>query len=166
MPGMPVAKYFDLALGVDIHATTWPPSPALPVPACAMVFDLMSEIMSFVAPALPSPESGLGAIAVSILKGMAPSVKVHGRWIAQAGISMIQLPAVVIHIFPVTSPFADAEMWMGSSTVLADGGPCSTQFHPALSCSTFGLHRLRDFIRESSRNQVSHAFCPRSYFPL
>ena len=34
MPGMPVAKYFDLALGVDIHATTWPPSPALPVPAC------------------------------------------------------------------------------------------------------------------------------------
>ncbi|WP_455073708.1 DUF6531 domain-containing protein [Prevotella jejuni] len=139
MPGMPVAKYFDLALGVDIHATTWPPSPALPVPACAMVFDLMSEIMSFVAPALPSPESGLGAIAVSILKGMAPSVKVHGRWIAQAGISMIQLPAVVIHIFPVTSPFADAEMWMGSSTVLADGGPCSTQFHPALSCSTFGF---------------------------
>ena len=101
MPGMPVAKYFDLALGVDIHATTWPPSPALPVPACAMVFDLMSEIMSFVAPALPSPESGLGAIAVSILKGMAPSVKVHGRWIAQAGISMIQLPAVVILIiFP------------------------------------------------------------------
>ena len=139
MPGMPVGTYFDLGLGVDIHATTWPSSPCMPVPACAMVFDIMSAIMSQVAPALPSPDGGLGAMAVKLLKGMAPSVKVHGRWVAQAGVSMVQLPAMVLHVFPVTAPFADAEMWMGSSTVLADGGPCSTQFHPALSCNTYGF---------------------------
>ena len=139
MPGMPVGTYFDLGLGVDIHATAWPSSPCMPVPACAMVFDIMSGIMSLVAPALPSPGSGLGAVAVRLLKGMAPSVKVHGRWVAQAGVSMMQLPAMVLHAFPVTAPFADAEMWMGSSTVLADGGPCSTQFHPALSCNTYGF---------------------------
>ena len=34
MPGMPVGTYFDLGLGVDIHLTTWPPSPGMPVPAC------------------------------------------------------------------------------------------------------------------------------------
>ena len=139
MPGMPVGTYFDLGLGVDIHATAWPSSPCMPMPACAMVFDIMSGIMSLVAPALPSPGSGLGAVAVRLLKGMAPSVKVHGRWVAQAGVSMMQLPAMVLHAFPVTAPFADAEMWMGSSTVLADGGPCSTQFHPALSCNTYGF---------------------------
>ena len=139
MPGMPVGTYFDIGLGVDIHATTWPSSPCMPVPACAMVFDIMSAIMSQVAPALPSPDGGLGAMAVKLLKGMAPSVKVHGRWVAQAGVSMVQLPAMVLHVFPVTAPFADAEMWMGSSTVLADGGPCSTQFHPALSCNTYGF---------------------------
>jgi len=139
MPGMPVGTYFDLGVGVDIHATTWPPSPCMPVPACAMVFDIMSAIMSQVAPALPSPDNELGAIAVGVLKSMAPSVKVHGRWVAQAGVSMIQLPAMVLHAFPVTAPLADAEMWMGSSTVLADGGPCSTQLHPALSCNTYGF---------------------------
>ena len=73
MPGMPVGTYFDLGLGVDIHATTWPSSPCMPVPACAMVFDIMSGIMSQVAPALPSPDNELGAIAVGVLKSMAPS---------------------------------------------------------------------------------------------
>ena len=41
MPGVPVAKYFDLAIGVDFHETIFPPSPLLPVPHVGMVFDIM-----------------------------------------------------------------------------------------------------------------------------
>lgn len=140
MPGMPVAKYFDLAIGIDLHAATLPPWPICPVPHIGMIFDITAAIMSAVASVLPSPEDGIGAIACNLIKGMAPSVKVHGHWIAQAGIPIVHLPGIFLHLpFPIVAPFAESEMWMGSSTVLADGGPCSTQFHPALSCSSFGF---------------------------
>ena len=32
MPGMPVAKFGDLAIGIDMHPTVTPPSPVMPVP--------------------------------------------------------------------------------------------------------------------------------------
>jgi len=148
MPGMPVGKFYDLSLGIDIHATTWPPLPVCPVPHIGMVFDLMATIMSVVAshiPTPPQPKEGeavsfsLVDAALGLVKGMAPSVKVHNQWVANAGIPIVHLPAFILHLLPVVAPMADAEMWMGSSTVLADGGPCSTQFHPALSCNTIGF---------------------------
>ena len=55
MPGMPVAKYFDLAIGVDFHETVFPPSPLLPVPHIGMVFDIMGAIMSAISTVLPPP---------------------------------------------------------------------------------------------------------------
>lgn len=143
MPGLPVGKFFDISLGIDFHPIVFPwPLPICPVPHVGMIFDLTAAIMSVVAPALPSPESGPGAVICNFAKGMAPSVKVHGQWIAQAGISIVHLPGLLLHLLPTVAGKAEAEMWMGSSIVLADGGPCSTQFHPALSCNLVGAPPL------------------------
>lgn len=138
--GMPVAKFYDLAIGLDIHAATLPASPVCPVPHIGMVFDVMAAVMAAISTSVPAPKSKIGSVGVSLLKGMAPSVKVHGQWVAQAGIPIVHLPAMVLHFpFPIVAPTSQSEMWMGSSTVLADGGPCCTQFHPALSCNTVGF---------------------------
>lgn len=156
-PGQNVAKYFDLAIGVDFHSTIMPPSPLLPVPHIGMVFDIMSAIMAAIATVLPEPpvppataegeepvEAPVTALSVAsaIVNAMKPSVKVHNQWVANAGTGIQHLPAIIAHILPVVSPMASSEMWMGSSTVLADGGPCSTQFHPALSCNIVGIPSL------------------------
>ncbi|MDR3140425.1 MAG: RHS repeat protein, partial [Tannerellaceae bacterium] len=154
IPGMPVSKFYDISIGVDLHPTILPPSYGVPVPVphTGMIYDIMAAVMASVASALPSavppaPSGGAvasalsaaGNVALNLLKGMAPSVKVHGRWIGQAGISIQHLPAYVIHALPTVPPMASSEMWMGSTTVLADGAPCSAQFHPALSCNIVGF---------------------------
>lgn len=66
-------------------------------------------------------------------------MKVHNQWIAQAGIGIVHLPAFVLHPAPLVSGMSESEMWMGSATVLADGAPCSTLTHPALSCNLVGI---------------------------
>lgn len=148
MPGMPVAKYFDLAIGIDFHPTIWPPSPLFPVPHIGMVFDIMGAIMSVVAAVLPEPSTDPNApttvtsVAIAVVNAMKPTVKVHNQWVANAGTGIQHLPGIVLHVLPGVVPMASSEMWMGSSTVLADGGPCSTQFHPALSCNLVGFPSL------------------------
>ncbi len=157
-PGQPAAKYFDLAIGVDFHATVMPPLPLCPVPHIGMVFDIMGAIMLAVTAVLPPPPAPVEvpegeeppppppvsvlSVATAVVSAMKPSVKVHGQWIANAGTGIQHLPAIIAHIAPVVSPMASSEMWMGSSTVLADGGPFSTQFHPALSCNLVGFPSL------------------------
>ncbi|MDR3340844.1 MAG: DUF6531 domain-containing protein, partial [Candidatus Symbiothrix sp.] len=150
LPGMPVAKFYDLAIGIDFHPTVLPPSPVFPVPHIGIVYDIMGAIMAAIASQIPSPPppsedspasfvSSLAGIGAALIKGMAPTVKVHGQWIANAGISIQHLPGIIFHALPTVSPMASSEMWMGSATVLADGSPCSTQFHPALSCNIVGI---------------------------
>ncbi|MBP2619538.1 DUF6531 domain-containing protein [Chryseobacterium jejuense] len=150
MPGMPVAKYFDLAIGIDFHETIFPPSPLLPVPHIGMVFDIMSAIMNAISTVMPppppppadgsDPPTNLASICTAIVNGMKPSVQVHGQWVANAGTGIQHLPGIFVHIpFPIVKPIASSEMFLGSSTVLADGGPCSTQFHLALSCNLIGI---------------------------
>lgn len=144
MPGMPVGKFLDLSLGVDLHPTALPPSPVFPVPHIGMVFDIMAAIVSAIASLIPPPPAGDGPLSIvdmagQLVKGMAPSVKIHGQWVANAGISVMHLPGVILHALPTVTPMSESEMWMGSSTVLADGSPCSTQFHPALSCNIVGF---------------------------
>ncbi|NAW50031.1 RHS repeat protein, partial [Elizabethkingia argentiflava] len=148
MPGQNVAKYYDLAIGVDFHATVIPPMPLLPVPHIGMVFDIMSAVMSAISTVVPPPPpadgtsapTSLSSICKAIVHSMKPTVKVHGQWIANAGTGIQHLPGIFAHLpFPVVTPMASSEMFMGSSTVLADGGPCSTQFHPALSCNLVGI---------------------------
>lgn len=139
-PGKPVAKFGDLSIGIDMHPTVTPPSPVMAVPHIGKVYDMMAAVMASIATALPAePTSAVGAVACNILKGMAPSVKVHNQWIAQAGIGILHLPAFVLHAAPLVSGKSESEMWMGSATVLADGGPCSTLMHPALSCNLVGI---------------------------
>lgn len=155
MPGQSVAKFYDLAMGIDFHSSVFPPSPLLPVPHIGMIFDIMGAVMSAIASVLPEPpppppvKEGeeppeqpvtLASVCTAIVNAMKPSVQVHGRWVANAGTGIQHLPGIVAHIpFPVITPMASSEMFMGSSTVLADGGPCSTRFHPALSCNLVGF---------------------------
>ena len=142
IPGMPVGKFYDLAIGVDIHPTTAPPSPAFPVPHIGMVYDMAAALMAAISSSIPVPASGGGSVAsvaANLIKGMAPSVKVHGQWIANAGMSIQHLPGIILHALPTVAPTSYSEMWMGSSTVLADGPPCSTISHLALSCNIAGF---------------------------
>ena len=154
MPGMPVAKFGDLSIGIDMHPTVTPPSPIMPVPHVGKVYDLMADIMAGIAAAIPPVTGGVAGVACSILKSMAPSVKVHNQWIAQAGIGIVHLPAFVLHPAPLVSGMSESEMWMGSSTVLADGAPCSTLTHPALSCNIVGVPTIP---RKGKPKKVSKA---------
>ncbi|HVI43355.1 MAG TPA: DUF6531 domain-containing protein [Chitinophaga sp.] len=154
-PGMPAAKYFDLGIGIDFHDTVFPPAPLLPVPHIGMIFDIIGAIMGAIASVVPPPPPppevpegeepppqpfSLANTAKMLVHMLSPSVKVHGQWIANAGATIQHLPAIITHLpFPIVKPMASSEMWMGSSTVLADGGPFSTQFHPALSCNLVGI---------------------------
>ena len=80
MPGMPVAKFGDLSIGIDMHPTVTPPSPIMPVPHVGKVYDLMADLMAGMAAAMPPAADGVAGVACNILKSMAPSVKVHNQW--------------------------------------------------------------------------------------
>jgi hypothetical protein len=97
MPGMPAGKFGDLSVGIDMHPTVTPPSPVMAVPHVGKVYDIMAEIMAGLAAAMPEQTGGIGTVAAAMAKGMAPSVKVYGKWIAQAGVEVLLLPAYVIH---------------------------------------------------------------------
>lgn len=147
MPGMPAGKYFDLAMGIDFEQTIAPPCPVFPVPHVGLVFDIFGAVMNAIASALPPPPAegegfSVAGVAAAIVNALKPSVKVHSRWINNAGTPVMHLPAMFLHLLPMAVPTSSSEMWMGSSTVLADGGPFSTQFHPALSCNLVGFPSL------------------------
>lgn len=116
---MPSAKHGDPQLGVDIHLCVVPPSPSpvpLPVPHLSAVFDPFDYVPI------------LGA-----------TVEVAGMKRATAGTG-----AIVIHI-PPGFPFApqlpekDDELFMGSSSVVADGDPLSYLALPVLDCQVVGM---------------------------
>lgn len=116
---MPASKHGDPQIGVDIHLCTVPPSPSpvpLPTPHTSVVFDPFDYVPI------------LGA-----------TVTVCGMKRASAGTS-----ATAIHI-PPGFPFApklpdkDDEIFMGSSTVVADGEPFSFTSVPTLSCQIAGM---------------------------
>ena len=71
MPGMPVAKFGDLAIGIDMHPTVTPPSPVMPVPHVGKVYDLMADIMQHRRRHAARPPEGVAGVACSIRKGMA-----------------------------------------------------------------------------------------------
>ncbi len=118
---MPAAKHGDPQLGVDIHMCAVPPSPSpvpLPTPHTSIVFDPFDYVPI------------LGA-----------TVTVCGMKRATAGTN-----ATAIHIppgFPIVPvpklPEKDDELFMGSSTVVADGDPFSFIAVPVLSCQVAGM---------------------------
>ena len=116
---MPASKHGDPQVGVDIHLCTVPPSPSpvpLPTPHTSVVFDPFDYVPI------------LGA-----------TVTVCGMKRATAGTG-----GTAIHI-PPGFPFApklpdkDDEIFMGSSTVTADGEPFSFTAVPTLSCQVVGM---------------------------
>jgi len=116
---MPAAKHGDPQMGVDVHLCVVPPSPSpvpLPTPHMSIVFDPFDYVPV------------LGA-----------SVTVCGMKRATAGTN-----GTVVHI-PPGFPFApklpdkDDELFMGSSTVVADGDPFSFIGVPALGCQVAGM---------------------------
>ena len=116
---MPSAKHGDPQLGIDIHLCVVPPSPSpvpLPTPHLSVVFDPFDYVPV------------IGA-----------TVKVLGMKRATAGTA-----AIVVHI-PPGFPFApmlpdkEDELFMGSSTVVADGDPLSFLSLPVLGCQIAGM---------------------------
>jgi len=114
---MPAAKHGDMQMGVDIHLCIVPPGvpTPLPTPHMSVVFDPFDYIPF------------IGA-----------TVTVCGMKRATAGTA-----GIAIHI-PPGFPFAkppdkDDELFMGSSTVDADGDPMSHIAHPVLSCQVVGM---------------------------
>jgi RHS repeat-associated protein len=117
---MPAAKHGDMQMGVDIHLCMVPcPAPVptpLPTPHMSVVFDPFDYVPV------------IGA-----------TVTVCGMKRATAGTA-----GKVVHI-PPGFPFApkmpdtEDELFMGSSTVVADGDPMSHIAHPVLSCQAVGM---------------------------
>lgn len=119
---MPVAKMMDPVMGVDIHIILIPtpggpvPTP-IPHPFIGMVFDPM-EYVPF--------------IGATVLTNSVPR--------AQAGSECKNIPP---HI-PMGGPFAkppgnEGEVFMGSSTVLAEDEPLSFMAMPVISCTDIGV---------------------------
>lgn len=147
---MPAAKYGDIGMGIDYHTSIAPPISMTPVPNVVMVYDIIAGIfegLDTTLPPVPPPNEdeeipipiAIAHIGRSIIAMMRPTVKVNGRWIANAGTAVQTLPAVFQHISPLVAPMAEGEIYMGSSTVLADGSPFSYQHLPILSCNLVGI---------------------------
>lgn len=117
---MPAAKHGDPQVGIDIHLCIVPPSPS-PVP-------------------LPAPHTSIVFDPFDYVPVLGATVTVCGMKRATAGTN-----ATAIHI-PPGFPFAppklpdkDDELFMGSSTVVADGDPFSYTAVPVLSCQVAGM---------------------------
>jgi RHS repeat-associated protein len=115
---MLISKHFDPVIGIDIHFLIIPPAGPVPIPHphIALVFDPFDYVPF------------IGA-----------TVKVGGLPRSTAGTAGKPIP----HI-PMGGPFAkppmnENEIFMGSVTVLADGGPLSYTAVPSLSCHDIGL---------------------------
>lgn len=118
IPATPAAKHFDMVLGIDIHLVLLPPAPS-PVP-------------------MPHPHIGLVLDPMDYIPVIGSTVKVNGRCAGVAGTG-----GITFH-FPMGAGFAglvgmDSEIFMGSSTVLADSEPLSRLGMPALSCQFVGM---------------------------
>lgn len=117
---MPAAKHGDPQVGVDVHLCIVPPSPS-PVP-------------------LPAPHTSIVFDPFDYVPVLGATVTICGMKRATAGTN-----ATAIHI-PPGFPFAppklpdkDDELFMGSSTVVADGDPLSYIAVPVLSCQVAGM---------------------------
>ncbi|MBQ1762226.1 MAG: type IV secretion protein Rhs, partial [Aquincola sp.] len=117
---MPAAKHGDVQMGVDIHLCMVPtpaPTPTpLPTPHMSVVFDPFDYVPV------------IGA-----------TITVCGMKRATAGTA-----GKVVHIppgFPFAPKLPDSEdeLFMGSSTVVADGDPMSHIAHPVLACQAAGM---------------------------
>ena len=116
---MLVVKMFDPIMGIDVHMILTPPGAVLPI---------------------PHPFIGIVWDAFAFLPFIGTTVFHAGIPTAQAGTAGKAVPP---H-FPIGGTFTvppgnDAEVFMGSATVLADGAPLTRTGEPVLSCQTLGM---------------------------
>jgi RHS repeat-associated protein len=117
--GLPALKQFDLVAGIDVHLTILPGPPP------------------FVAP-LPNPFVGFFFDPQAFVPSNA-SVRVQGLPRACAGSAVKAMPPHLPLAGPFFKPPAnDGELFMGSSTVGADGSPLGYGGMPVLTCTDFG----------------------------
>ena len=116
---MLIAKHFDPVLGIDIHILITPAGPIpIPHPHIALILDPIDYI----------PVFNLGA-----------TVWVGGVPRADAGTAGMPIPHFPLGGSFVKPPMNENEIFMGSSTVVADGAPLSFTALPALSCHDIGM---------------------------
>ncbi len=118
---MPAAsKHFDVILGLDVHIVQ-PPGTVPPVP-------------------IPHPFIGIVFDAFDYLPLIGSTITVNGLPRGQAGSAGLPLPShLPIGGVFVKPPGNEGELFMGSSTVEADGEPFSYLGLPALSCADIGM---------------------------
>lgn len=117
---MPAAKMLDPLLGVDIHMIQ-PPGPVPPIP-------------------VPHPYIGMIFDPMDLVPFVGATVTVGGLPRAQAGSNGKELtPHIPIGGVFVKPPSNESEVFMGSSTVSADGDAFSYMALPVLSCQDFGM---------------------------
>jgi RHS repeat-associated protein len=117
---MPLAaKHFDLVLGIDIHIVQ-PPGTVPPMP-------------------VPHPFSGILFDPFDYLPIFGATVLINGLPRAQAGCLGLAIPHIPIGGVFVKPPDNECELFMGSSTVSADGEPLGYMGLPVLSCSDIGM---------------------------
>ena len=154
MPGMPVAKFGDLSIGIDMHPTVTPLSHHA-CASCRQVYDLMADLMAGMAAAMPpaSPD-GVAGVACNILKSMAPSVKVHNQWIAQAGHRHRASAGICIASGPVGQRYVRVGDVDGQFH--CPGGRCAL-FLPHTSGTSCNIVGIPTIPRKESPRKVSKA---------
>ncbi len=115
---MLISKHFDPVLGIDIHILVIPPAGPVPIPHphISLIFDVIDYVPI------------LGA-----------TVKVGGLPRSTAGTAGRPIPHIPMGGPFVKPPMNEDEIFMGSLTVLADGGPLSYTALPSLSCHDIGM---------------------------
>jgi RHS repeat-associated protein len=117
---MPAAKHFDPMLGVDIHIIQ-PPGPVPPLP-------------------VPHPFVGIVFDPMDYVPILGATVMVNGVPRAQAGSSGEAMPKhIPIGGTFVKPPANEAEIFMGSMTVSADGDAFTYLALPVLTCHDVGM---------------------------
>lgn len=117
---MIAAKHFDPVMGVDIHIIQ-PPGPVPPVP-------------------IPHPFIGNTMDVFDYVPVLGATVYVNGIPRACAGTEVKSVPHIPIGgVFVPPPPGNEGEIFMGSSTVLAEDEPMSRLGMPVLSCQSIGM---------------------------
>ncbi|MPZ20816.1 MAG: hypothetical protein GEV06_23335 [Luteitalea sp.] len=137
---MIAAKAFDPVLGIDIHIIQ-PPPPAPPVP-------------------VPHPFIGLLIDPFDFAPIIGSTVSVNGLPRATAGTGGMCIPShIPIGGTFVKPPANECDVFMGSSTVLADDEPLSFLGMPALSCQDIGIPPIP---RRKKKRRVKSLVLPTS----
>ncbi|MES2673807.1 MAG: RHS repeat-associated core domain-containing protein [Pseudomonadota bacterium] len=116
---MLISKHGDPVMGIDIHLLTFPPAPA-PVP-------------------VPHPHLGLIFDPADYIPFIGSTVSINGIPRSQAGTAGKEIPHIPMGGVWVLPPMNEAEIFMGSLTVVADGSPLTFSNLPVLTCQSIGM---------------------------